>query len=163
MKSNNKYVKNMSNELLDNMMTAFIAQMDAAMEIAKNVSEHCGEEEFSPDSLIAGLVYRLMIPMTNQEMVQSLAKANEIMDDEQEDEEDEDYDFGTGDVTPETNDHMDRVIVSRKVKRNNCECDVCKKVRECFDKFYDHETNDQLAKMFKDAIKNACDIHNLTI
>lgn len=155
----------MSNELLDNMMTAFIAQMDSAMEIAKKVSEHCGEEEISPDSLIAGLVYRLMIPMSNQEMVQSLAKANEIMDDEQEDEEDEDedYDFGNGDVTPETNDHGDRVIVSRKVKRNNCECDVCKKVRECFDKFYDHETNDQLAQMFKDAIKNACDIHNLTI
>ena len=155
-------LKNMSNELLDNMMTAFIAQMDAAMEITKKVSEHCGEEEISPDSLIAGLVYRLMIPMTNQEMVQSVAKANEIMDDEDEDE-DEDYDFGTGDVTPETNDHGERVIVSRKVKRNNCECDVCKKVRECFDKFYDHETNDQLAQMFKDAIKNACDIHNLTI
>ena len=152
----------MSNELLDNMMTAFLAQMDAAMEISAKVSEHSNEEVLSADSLIAGLVYRLMIPMTKQEMVQSLEKANEIMNDEEE-EEDEDYDFGNGDVTPQTDDHLDHVIVSRKVKRNNCECDVCKKVKECFDKFYDHKTNDQLAQMFKDAIKNACDIHNLTI
>ena len=147
---------------MDDIMTAFLAQMDAAMEIANKVSEHSNEEDLSADSLIAGLVYRLMVPMTNQEMVQSLEKANEIMNEEQ-GEEQEDYDFGNGDVTPQTNDYLDHVIVSRKVKRNNCECDVCKKVRECFDKFYDHETNDQLAQMFKDAIKNACDIHNLTI
>jgi hypothetical protein len=152
------------NDLLNSVMIAFIAQMDAAMEIAKLVSEHGGEEELSADSLIAGLVYRLMIPMNDEEMKKSLDNANEIVnEEEEEEEEDEDYDFGTDDVTPETNDHGDRVIVSRKVKRNNCECDVCKKVRECFDKFYDHETNDQLAQMFKDAIKNACDIHNLTI
>lgn len=152
----------MSDKLMDDIMTAFLAQMDAAMEIANKVSEHSNEEDLSADSLIAGLVYRLMVPMTNQEMVQSLEKANEIMNEEQ-GEEQEDYDFGNGDVTPQTNDYLDHVIVSRKVKRNNCECDVCKKVRECFDKFYDHETNDQLAQMFKDAIKNACDIHNLTI
>jgi hypothetical protein len=123
------------NDLLNSVMIAFIAQMDAAMEIAKLVSEHGGEEELSADSLIAGLVYRLMIPMNDEEMKKSLDNANEIVNEEEEEE----------------------------VKRNNCECDVCKKVRECFDKFYDHETNDQLAQMFKDAIKNACDIHNLTI
>ena len=55
-----------------------------------------------------------MIPMTNQEMVQSLEKANEIMNEEED--EDEDYDFGNGDVTPQTDDHLDHVIVSRKVK-----------------------------------------------
>ena len=36
----------MSNELLDNMMTAFIAQMDAAMEISAKASEHSNEEFF---------------------------------------------------------------------------------------------------------------------
>ena len=36
----------MSNELLDNMMTAFLAQTDAAMEISAKVSEHSNEEDF---------------------------------------------------------------------------------------------------------------------
>ena len=152
-----------NDDLLNSVMVAFIAQMDAAMEIAKQVSEHSGEEELSPDSLIAGLVYRLMIPMNDEEMRKSLDAANEIMNEEENEDQGEDYDFGNGDVTPQTDDHLDHVIVSRKVKRNNCECDVCKKVKECFDKFYDHETNDQLAQMFKDAIQNACEIHNLTI
>ena len=65
------------NDLLNSVMIAFIAQMDAAMEIAKLVSEHGGEEELSADSLIAGLVYRLMIPMNDEEMKKSLDNANE--------------------------------------------------------------------------------------
>ena len=153
-----------NDDLLNSVMVAFIAQMDAAMEIAKQVSEHSGEEELSPDSLIAGLVYRLMVPMNDEEMKKSLDNANEIMnEEEQEQEQEQEYDFGNDIFSPITNDHGDRVIISRKVKRNECNCDVCKKVRECFDKFYDHETNDQLAQMFKDAIQNACDIHDITI
>lgn len=155
----------MENDLLDSITTSFIAQMDAAIEISKKVSQHSNEELISPDSLISGLVYRLMIPMSDQEMKTSIDNAKNIINDEDsEDSEDEnDYDFGKDLFSPVTQDHGDKVIISRIVKRNNCNCDLCNRVRQCLDNYKQHETSDKLAQMFKDAIDNACDIHNISI
>ena len=57
-----------NNDLLNSLTLTFVAQMDAAMEIANKISQHSNESELSPDSLISGLVYRLMVPMTDDEM-----------------------------------------------------------------------------------------------
>ncbi|MBG01818.1 MAG: hypothetical protein CL470_06060 [Acidimicrobiaceae bacterium] len=148
-------------------MIAFVGQMDSAMKIANKVSEHSNENELSPDSLIAGLVYRLMVPMSNEEIKQSLEIANDIVNKETSEEENSeeenleddviDHDFNQTIHNSSYQDHSTRVL-----KRNNCTCPLCIKVRECFDNFKQHETNDKLALMFKDAIQNACDRHNIT-
>lgn len=152
----------MENDLLDSITISFIAQMDAAMEIANKVSQHSNEEILSPDSLISGLVYRLMVPMSDEEMKTSIDSAKNFINDEDSEDEGE-YDFGKDLFSPVTQDHGDKVIVSRIVKRNNCNCDLCNRVRQCLDNYKQHETSDQLAQMFKDAIDNACDIHNISI
>ena len=150
------------NDLLNSLTLTFVAQMDAAMEIANKISQHSNESELSPDSLISGLVYRLMVPMTDDEMKTSIDNAKNIINDE-DSEDEEEYDFGNGIFSPVSQDHGDKVIISRIVKRNNCNCDLCNRVRQCLDNYKQHETNDNLAQMFKDAIDNACDIHNISI
>ena len=150
-------MENTSDKLITSLMMAFVGQMDAAIIIAKKVSEHSNEEGLSPDSLIAGLVYRLMTPMTTEEMTESLAVADDIIngeEDEDEDEDEDDYELGDGMYSPKSHDHGGIVIVSRQVKLNDCTCSLCQNVRKCLGDFKQHETNDKLSQMFKDAIQN---------
>ena len=58
----------MSDELFDGIMKTFLAQLDSSLKISKIISEHGGEGELSEDSIISGLVYRLMTPMENEEI-----------------------------------------------------------------------------------------------
>ena len=105
-----------------------------------------------------------MTPMTDDELKTSMDKANEIISAEDSEETDEEeYEFGKGLYSPISQDYGDQVIVSRVVKRNDCNCSFCIRVRKCLDDYKSHETDDQLAQMFKDAIDNTCDIHNISI
>mgnify|MGYP001235814347 CR=1 FL=1 len=145
----------MENEdLFSDLMKVYLAQMDSAMKISKIVSEHGKEAELSADSLISGLVYRLMVPMNDDEMKECMGMADEVMNGE--------YDT-LNDSEPDDQDEGDRVIISRKVKTNTCNCDVCRRVRVCLSNYHMHETNDKLAQIFKDAIDNACNIHKINI
>ena len=56
-------------KILISLMQVFIAQMDSALKISTIISEHSDEEEMSPDSIITGLVYRLMVSMDEEEMI----------------------------------------------------------------------------------------------
>ena len=72
------------NESIDdvsqNIMTAYVAQMESAIKISQILSEHNNDsDELSGDDIICGLIYRLMIPMSNSEMVESLEEAKKIM------------------------------------------------------------------------------------
>jgi hypothetical protein len=150
-------------ELIDtisqNIMTAYIAQMRSALKISNILSEHnTDSDELTGDDIICGLVYRLMIPMSNSEMIESLEETNKIMDpsgSEDEGSEGEEYD--------EIEEKYEKPLVSRKIKTNNCNCDICSKVRVCLINFSDYETKDQLAQKFKDSITETCEIHKIQI
>ena len=68
----------MSDELFDGIMKSFLAQLDSSLKISKIISEHSGEGELSEDSIISGLVYRLMTPMENEEITESFDHASGI-------------------------------------------------------------------------------------
>lgn len=139
---------NTSNTDIGQIMQIFIAQMDSAMEVSKVVSEHSGENELSADSVIAGLVYRLMIPMSQDEVDESMEKADEILNGESEDDED-----GMAE-------HINEEIIidkeSRKVKHPVCNCDICMNARICLINYHTYETYEPLSTMFNDAIKKSC-------
>ena len=71
-----------------NMLKCYIAQMDSAMKIASIIADHNEDKTLDGDCVISGLVYRLMTPMENEEMMDSLNKANDIMNGDS----DSDYD-----------------------------------------------------------------------
>ena len=86
-----------------NIMQCYIAQMHSAMNIAEIVCKHSeSNPEMDGDPVISGLVYRLMNPMSDQEMMSSLQKADNILNgEESEDEYSDDEDFTDEEFTDE--------------------------------------------------------------
>ena len=145
-------------KLFMDLMTAYLAQMDSAVRISKTLCDHYGEKdkELSGDDIICGLIYRLMIPMEQDEMDTSLGNAKEILSGDSEEEDEEgDYD--------EIEETYEKPEISRKIKTNSCECGVCSKVRECLINYKSYEPNDQLAQKFKDSIQETCDKYKIYI
>ena len=141
-------------KLLNSLMITFIAQMDSALRISKIISEHTDETELSVDSIIIGLVYRLMVPMNDKEMKESMDFAANLINGEEEEEEEEEDDDLVNDNT---------IVFERKVKTNNCNCDICSKARVCLINYPTYEANDPLADKFRNAIKTTCENHKIEI
>ena len=143
------------------LITAYLGQIDSAMKVSGILSEHNGDDSISPDNLIIGLIYRLMVPMTEEEIKSSMTVAKKIMDpeesseeeDEEEDEEEEDFII---DSTKGTS-------LSRRIKANNCNCDICIKARVCLVNYPTYVSSDVLADKFHNSIKHACYEHKLII
>jgi hypothetical protein len=142
-------------DIFDTVMTSFLAQMDSSLKISKIVSEHSGESELSEDSIVCGLVYRLMNPMTDEELKESLENGKDIYEDVVND------DCELSDEEIEEND-IDSLEL-RKVKYNNCNCGICMGVRISLLNYKNHEPKDNLEMMFKGAIDNACEKGKLYI
>ena len=155
-------------KLFMDLMTAYLAQMDSAVKISKTLSEHCEEEdkELTGDDIICGLIYRLMIPMEQEEMDESLDNAKKVLSGESE-EEDEGGEGGEGGESETDYDEIEETYekpkISRKIKTNSCECEVCSKVRECLINYKSYEPNDQLAQKFKDSIQETCEKYKIYI
>jgi hypothetical protein len=141
---------------LNDLLTAYMAQIDSAMKISEILSEHANEDSISPDNLILGLIYRLMVPMTPKEIKDSLDNAKEIIDGEDEDEDLHEEDrlfFNSKKVS----------MVEKKIKTNTCNCDICSKARACLYNYSNYEPPDELSEKFSKSIKYACFTHKLKL
>ena len=156
-------------KLFMDLMTAYLAQMDSAVRISKTLCDHYEEKdkELTGDDIICGLIYRLMVPMEQDEMDKSLGNAKEILSGESEEEDEQD-----GELDQQLDQQLDydeiqetykKPEISRKIKTNSCECEVCSKVRECLINYKSYEPNDQLAQKFKDSIQETCDKYKIYI
>ena len=111
-------------------------------------------DELSGDDIICGLVYRLMTPMTEREMSESLREADEIFN----------TDYSSDDEECDSiQEKYEKPKISRKIKTNTCNCEICGKVRVCLLNFKDYEPNDELSQRFKDSITETCEIHKIYI
>jgi len=138
-------------EDMEGLMRVFIAQMESSMKISKIVSNHFQEDKLSPDSVIIGLVYRLLYPMTDEEIKTSMERAEEIMNSETSDSEEEELE------------ESEREKEMRKVKHPICNCDICMKARLSLINYESYENYEPLTIMFKNAIDKACEVNKLTI
>ena len=143
-------VEQKQDQAIYNIIKVYLAQMNSAMKISKMMCEHSNEDELTGDHVICGLIYRLMIPMSDEDMTDSLNKADNILNDEEssDDESDEELSY---EISKE----------KRKLKTNNCNCDICLKIRECVLKYETFETYDPMVTRFKNSIKETCDKHNI--
>jgi hypothetical protein len=140
------------------LITAYLGQIDSAMKVSAILSEHNGDDSISPDNLIIGLIYRLMVPMTKEEIESSTIVAKKIMNPEEsseEEDEEEEEDFMI--------DSTNGTSLSRRIKANNCNCDICIKARVCLINYPTYESSDVLADKFHNSIKHACYEHKLII
>ena len=144
----------MSDELFDGIMKTFLAQLDSSLKISKIISEHSGEGELSEDSIISGLVYRLMTPMENEEITESFDHASGIYDkllygDSCSDNDSDNDNDNEEEIVP-------KELTLRKVKTNNCNCEICIQARVCLINYKNHEPKDNLEMIYKNAIESAC-------
>ena len=138
--------------------------MDSAMKVSATLSDHDGSEEITVDHLITGLVYRLMVPMTNEEVDVALESAQQIIDTlEESDEEEEEGESEESYDTLEECYPDESMVFNRKVKTNQCNCSVYAKARVCLLTYENHDCSDPLAEKFKKAIDNTCDKHKIYI
>ena len=141
-------------------MQIFIAQMDSALKISNIISEHSDEEEMSSDSMITGLVYRLMISMDDKEMKESMDIANDLLNGESDEESDEGSDEG---LDEDYEEDITKHKIQRNIKKNTCNCNICAKARACLLNYETYEVSDELANRFKNAIDKTCSIHKINI
>ena len=144
-----------------NIIKVYIAQMNSAMKISKIICEHEGTDELTGDHVISGLVYRLMNPMTDEDMMQSLEKADKLMNGGDSEDSEDEYDLSEEE---ELHDLVYKAPdVFRKIKTNTCQCDICSRVRECLEGYESYETYDPMVTRFKDSIKETCEKHKIII
>ena len=153
--------------VLEPLIKSFLAQMDSAMKVSELISQHDGSEEITVDHLITGLVYRLMVPMTNEEVDTALETAQEIMDKlDETDSEEESMASEAGEAEGEAGEEAEEAIVdfgSRKVKAPRCNCEVCMKARLSLLNYQAYDCTDPLAEKFKKAIDSTCSKHKIFI
>ena len=136
-------------EAIHNIIKVYLAQMNSAMKISKIICEHSDDDELTGDHIICGLIYRLMVPMTDEDMTESLNKAEDILNDSgSESDSDEELSY---EVSKE----------KRPLKMNNCSCEICNKCRECVTGYESYETYDPMVTRFKDSIRTTCEKHNI--
>jgi hypothetical protein len=145
-------------EAIYNMTKVYLAQIESAMKISKILCEHSGEKELTGDHIICGLIYRLMVPMTDGEMLESLDNADHLLNDTYSD--DEEY---VSDEEEEEDFNIEISDKKRPLKMNNCSCDICVKCHECVSGYESYETYDPMVTRFKESIKITCDKYNIYI
>jgi len=143
-------------QLFYDMMKVYLAQMNSAVKISKILCEHSSEErELTGDDIICGLVYRLMVPMKQEEIDECMNKAEDILGSDSDEEEEEGFD--------QIEEKYETPKISRKIKSNNCNCEVCSRVRVCLCNYNSFEPMDQLCQRFKDSIEHTCSEHKIYI
>ena len=127
-----------NNDLLTDILKAYLAQTESALQISKILSEHNGDEDITPDSFIIGLIYRLMVPMSDDEMKKSLEFAESVFDASSDS---EDYDIieETYEKDKNIQNEGDILIYPKKIKVNTCNCDICSKARVCLINYPNYE------------------------
>ena len=136
----------------ENLIQIILANTTSAMKISKILCEHSNKKILTSDEIICGLIYRLMIPMSNQEIKDSMNEAHDLMCQESSDEEEIEYINDSEDLNYPT-----------PIKTNYCNCEICSQVRVCLLNFKNYVPKDELGDRFKKSICETCSAHNKII
>ena len=144
----------------ENLIQVILANASSAAKISNILCDHSDDKILKADEIICGLIYRLMTPMTDQEITDSMTEAKELMYEESSDEEEDDDDMVGGSNIV---DDIDDLNIKRKVKVNHCNCEICSQVRVCLLNFNEYLPKDELGDKFKASIIETCETHNRII
>ena len=140
------------NEEEEKLLLAVIANNISSLKISKVLCEHSENDILTTDHIVSGLIYRLMTTMKDDELKRSIDEAESVLYAESSDDEEE----GNETVDEELNN-------LRKIKYNNCNCDICMHCRICLLNFKDFIPNDHLANIVKNSICETCEKYNLIV
>ena len=138
------------------IIKVYIAQTQSAIKISETICKHSDRDELSGDDILCGLVYRLMVPMTDNEMQECMNSADEILEGEESSDEDDKEEF------------IDEIKILensewRQIKSNHCNCDICCQVRVKLLNYESYEPMDILSERFKNSIKETSEKYKIII
>ena len=139
------------NKEQENILLAVLANNISAMKISKILCEHSQNDILTTDMVVSGLIYRLMTPMTDDELKRSIDEAESVLYAESSEDEEE----------IETVDEPIRE--KRNIKYNSCNCDICMQCRICLLNFNDFLPKDPLGDIVKNSICETCEKYNLIL
>tara|TARA_A200000113_G_C8772291_1_gene324764 strand:- start:201 stop:647 length:447 start_codon:yes stop_codon:yes gene_type:complete len=139
------------NKEQENILLAVLANNISAMKISKILCEHSQNDILTTDMVVSGLIYRLMTPMTDDELKRSIDEAESVLYAESSEDEEE----------IETVDEP--IGEKRNIKYNSCNCDICMQCRICLLNFNDFLPKDPLGDIVKNSICETCDKYNLLL
>ena len=138
------------NEQQEIILKSVLANNISAMKISKILCEHSQNDILTTDMVVSGLIYRLMNPMSDDELRKSIDEAESILYAESSEEEE-----------IETIDEPFRE--KRNIKYNSCNCNVCMNTRVCLLNFKDFIPKDPLGDIVKNSIYETCEKYNLVL
>tara|TARA_B100000035_G_C20564388_1_gene363983 strand:+ start:58 stop:504 length:447 start_codon:yes stop_codon:yes gene_type:complete len=133
------------------ILKSVLANNISAMKISKILREHSQNDILTTDMVVSGLIYRLMTPMTDDELKKNIDEAESILYAESSEDEEE----------IETVDEPIRE--KRNIKYNSCNCDICMQCRICLLNFKDFIPKDPLGDIVKNSIYETCEKYNLLL
>ena len=133
------------------ILKSVLANNISAMKISKILREHSQNDILTTDMVVSGLIYRLMTPMSDEELKQNIDEAETVLYAESSEDEEE----------IETVDEPIRE--KRTIKYNSCNCDICMQTRICLLNFKDFLPNDHLGDIVKNSIYKTCEKYNLVL
>jgi len=133
------------------ILKSVLANNISAMKISKILCEHSQNNILTTDMVVSGLIYRLMTPMSDEELKQNIDEAETVLYAESSEDEEE----------IETVDEPIRE--KRTIKYNSCNCDICMQTRICLLNFKDFLPNDHLGDIVKNSIYETCEKYNLVL
>ena len=133
------------------ILKSVLANNISAMKISKILREHSQNDILTTDMVVSGLIYRLMTPMSDEDLKQNIDEAETVLYAESSEDEEE----------IETVDEPIRE--KRTIKYNSCNCDICMQTRICLLNFKDFLPNDHLGDIVKNSIYETCEKYNLVL
>ena len=133
------------------ILKSVLANNISAMKISKILCEHSQNNILTTDMVVSGLIYRLMTPMSDEELKQNIDEAESVLYAESSEDEEE----------IETVDEP--LNEKRTIKYNSCNCDICMQTRICLLNFKDFIPKDPLGDIVKNSIYETCEKYNIVL
>ena len=133
------------------ILKSVLANNISAMKISKILCEHSQNDILTTDMVVSGLIYRLMTPMSDDELKKSIDEAESVLYAESSEDEEE----------IETVDEP--LNEKRTIKYNSCNCDICMQTRICLINFKDFIPKDPLGDIVKNSIYETCEKYNILL
>ena len=147
----NSFSEDYLTEQQEIILKSVLANNISAMKISKILSEHSQNDILTTDMVVSGLIYRLMIPMSDDELKKSIDESESILYAESSEDEEEI-------ITVD-----EPIGEKRNIKYNSCNCDICMKTRLCLINFKDFIPKDPLGDIVKNSIYETCKKYNLLL
>tara|TARA_Y100001958_G_C21196043_1_gene523386 strand:- start:30 stop:473 length:444 start_codon:yes stop_codon:yes gene_type:complete len=139
------------NEQQEIILKSVLANNISAMKISKILCEHSQNDILTTDMVVSGLIYRLMTPMTDDEVKRSIDEAESVLYAESSEDEEEI-------ITVD-----EPIREKRNIKYNSCNCDICMQTRICLLNFKDFIPKDPLGDIVKNSIYETCEKYNIVL